>query len=81
MQNTYTGECPHIKGQFSINVNYTYVPILGTLSRNYKKGSFNCLHIDECQNANNCPIYLHLLSSLKRYSMDTPKYFASTATA
>lgn len=57
MLNTYTGDCPYIGDTYSIDVNYTYVPILGTLSKNYKKGSFYCTLSDKCPNANNCPIY------------------------
>ena len=57
MLNTYTGNCTYLQATNSIDVNYTYVPILGTLSKNYKKGPFDCSHIDECPNADNCPIY------------------------
>lgn len=57
MQSTHTGDCPYIQGFNSIDVNYNYVPILGTLSKNYRKGSFDCFFIDKCPNARNCPIY------------------------
>jgi hypothetical protein len=57
MLNTYTGDCPYIQGTNSIDISYTHIPILGTLSKNYKKYSFDCIHIDECPNADNCPIF------------------------
>ena len=64
MLNTYTGDCPYIQDTNSIDVNYIYVPILGTHTKNYKKGSFDCEHIDECPNADNCPIYQNAPLSL-----------------
>lgn len=57
MQKKFTGECPYTKGSHTINVNYTYIPILGTLTKNYKKGSFNCTFSDECTYQDDCPIY------------------------
>lgn len=57
MINTYKGECPYVKGIHSIDVNYYYIPILGALSKNYKKDSFDCDFIDECPEADDCPIY------------------------
>ena len=43
-----TGYCPYIKEDLTISVNYTYVPILGSLKDNYKRGSFTCPYYDEC---------------------------------
>lgn len=57
MQKICTGECPYIKDNHTININYTYVPMLGTLRKNYKKGSFNCSFFDECPYQNDCPVY------------------------
>lgn len=57
MNNTYTGKCPYIKDTHTISVNYVYVPILGTLTSNYKKGTFDCSFLDECPQSKNCPIY------------------------
>lgn len=57
MQDIYTGECPYTKDTHSINIHYTYVPILGVLSSNYKKGTFDCTLSDECPNSDECPIY------------------------
>lgn len=37
MQQIHTGKCPIVNEERSITVNYIFVPILGTTTRNYKK--------------------------------------------
>ena len=57
MQKIHSGECPFAKDTHTINIDYAYVPLLGTLSSNYKKVAFECTLSDECPDAENCPIY------------------------
>ena len=63
MQRIYTGECPVTGGIESIAIDYLYVPVLGTTSSNYKKALFDC-SIENCPDANNCPIYASAPASI-----------------
>lgn len=41
MQQIHTGKCPIVNEECSITVNYIFVPILGTTTRNYKNPFLN----------------------------------------
>lgn len=40
--------CPYTKRSQQISVDYCYVPVMGTLQKNYKKMSYECPMYDEC---------------------------------
>ncbi len=63
MQQIHTGKCPIINEERSITVNYIFVPILGTTTRNYKKSIFECSN-EECPDPNHCPIYANAPDSV-----------------
>lgn len=46
MQQIHTGKCPIVNEERSITVNYMFVPVLGTNTRNYKKSIFECSNED-----------------------------------
>lgn len=51
MQQIHTGKCPIVNEECSITVNYIFVPILGTTTRNYKKSIFECSN-EDCPDPN-----------------------------
>lgn len=59
MRKTVSGYCPYIKTNSSIDINYTYVPILNSTEENYKASSFECEFLENCPSNNKCPIFMN----------------------
>ncbi len=57
----YSGFCPHFNEECTIEIDYMEVPILGSMKKHFKRGSFDCYSNegDECIYAhqNRCPVY------------------------
>lgn len=58
---SYSGFCPHFDKKLTIEIDYIEVPFLGSTSRHFKRGCFDCEanEDDDCAYAhqNRCPIY------------------------
>lgn len=59
MEKCISGFCPCINNENEIKIHYSYVPVIGNIHDNYKKGNFLCDYINDCSygNENNCPLY------------------------
>lgn len=59
MFKTVNGYCPHLKSDSSIDINYSYIPILNSTEENYKATSFECVHAENCSSNKKCPIFIN----------------------
>lgn len=56
--------CPYTKRSQQISVDYCYVPVMGTLQKNYKKMSYECPpdlkdQYGGCSAYNSLPVAIH----------------------